>query len=155
MKIAWLIPIVLVFALTSCAGGDRTEVTAIDELELPLAELVKEAAPTSHATQMFVSGKADGMTKEYGYPFYQDLYDARIVLNDQERDGFMERLGEGIHAVIKADGLRITGSSRGEEHRGFLYHGNGKRGTLDLFTILDTEQGTRILILVSEQPYQG
>ena len=155
MRIASLIPILLALALSSCTSGDQSEVTEIKELELSVAELVMEAAPTSHATQMFVSGKTDGMTKEYGYPFHQDLYDARIVLNDQERDGFMDRLSDGVQSVIKGDGLRITGRSEGGGHRGFLYHGNEKRGTLDMFTILDAEQGTRILILVSEQPYKG
>jgi hypothetical protein len=155
MKVTLLIPVLIVLALSSCTSGDQSEVTEITELGLPLAELVKQAAPNSHATQMFAVGKTDGMTKEYGYPYHQDIYDARIVLIDQERDGFLDRLSEGVQSIIKEDGLRVTGSSRGGEHRGFLYHGNGKRGTLDMFTILDAEQGTRILILVSEQPYQG
>jgi len=155
MKTTSSILILVALVLSSCTGGDQAEVTAIDQLELPLAELVKEAAPTSHAGQMFAVGRSDGMTREYGYPFHQDSYDTRIVLNEQERDGFMERVSEGIEAKIKNDGLRITGRSEGEEHRGFLYHGNGKRGTLDMFTILDAEQGTRILIIVTEQPYQG
>lgn len=151
MRTARLLPLVIGVIFVSCTA--QTESGRVDELHLSLAELVKEAAPVSHGSQMFSIGKSEGMTKEYGYPLYRDLYDARIVLADEEQDGFLNRLSEAVEAAIESDGLRITERSKGEDYRGYLYRGNGKRGTLDLFAILDADRGTRILVLVSEQPH--
>jgi hypothetical protein len=148
----FIVPLLLAIALPSCTVKSELEVDSITQLRIPLADIVQELAPDSHGQQMFAVGKSEGMTKEYGYPFHQDQYDASIVLTEEEADGFLVRLAERIRSVIEGDGLEVTGTSTGEDFTGYLYHGNGKRGTLDLFVIPTAERAVRILILVTEQP---